>query len=203
MNRTKTVSAKYSISRDYILYVGTLQPRKNIIRLIEAFQKIKLSNSQINNNNVQLVIVGKKGWLYDDIFAKVKELRLEKDVVFTGFVPDEELPALYEYATCFCLPSLYEGFGFPVLEAMQYGCPVVCSNISSLPEVAGDAGVLVNPESVEDIARGLTDVLSLTSGQRKQMIEKGKKQAAKFTWEKAAKQTIEILERVGRSKQYE
>ena len=202
-NRTKTVSAKYSISRDYILYVGTLQPRKNIIRLIEAFQKIKLSNYQINNNNLQLVIVGKKGWLYDDIFQKVKDAGLEKDVVFTGFVPDEELPLLYEHATCFCLPSLHEGFGFPVLEAMKYGCPVICSNMSSLPEVAGDAGVLVNPESVDDIARGLLIVISLTSGQRKQMIEKGKKQAAKFTWEKAAKQTIEILERVGRSKQYE
>lgn len=189
-------ATKYRIHGEYILYVGTLQPRKNIGRLIEAF-KIATSHQPLATRKMQLVIVGKKGWLYDEIFETVKKLGLEKEVVFTGYVPDEELPALYKNATCFCLPSLYEGFGFPVLEAMKYGCPVVASNVSSLPELVGEAGILVNPNKTEDIAHGIEKVLSMKDDDRKRLVEKGYQQIKKFTWEKAAKQTIEILEEVG------
>ncbi|HLB60499.1 MAG TPA: glycosyltransferase family 1 protein [Patescibacteria group bacterium] len=193
MNRIHT---KYGIRGDYILYVGTLQPRKNLVRLIDAFKQI--IHSQKSATNLQLVIVGKKGWLYDEIFRKVKKEGLESNIIFTGFVPDEDLPSFYAGAKCFCLVSLYEGFGFPVLEAMHAGTPVVASNVSSLPELVGDAGVLVDPGSVEDITRGIREVLTMPASQREQLIEKGKKQAGKFTWEKAARETLSVLEKVAK-----
>lgn len=197
INKFKTtMKGSYGIKDEYILYVGTLQPRKNIVRLIEAFKKVKSDGSGVTG--LQLVIVGKKGWLYDEILGKAKELGIEKDVVFTGFVPDSQLPLLYANAKCFCFPSLYEGFGFPVLEAMQYGCPVVASNVSSLPELVGDAGVLVDPQSVDSIAQGLKEVLTLKHEARMKRIEKGKKQASTFTWERAARETIDILESVAK-----
>ena len=129
------VRAKYGVAGDYILFVGTLQPRKNLIRLIEAYWKLEVGNWK-------LVIAGKKGWLYREIFQQVEKLGLEGKVVFTGYVPEGDLPALLSGARLFVFPSLYEGFGLPVLEAMACGTPVVCSNVSSLPEVAGDAALL-------------------------------------------------------------
>src|SRR3989344_1308479 len=163
MPKKQNILTKYGIRGEYILYVGTLQPRKNIVRLMEAFHLVNTKQIQNAKKGLQLVIVGKKGWLYDTIFAKVKDLGMEQYVVFTGFVPDEELPVLYAHATCFCLVSLYEGFGFPVLEAMKEGTPVVASNVSSLPELVADAGILVNPEDVTDIAHGIIDVLDRKS----------------------------------------
>ena len=207
------VKKKYGIEGDYLLYVGTLQPRKNLVRLIEAFKSIKcqarlpapersdggpVSSVKYKNKKLQLVIVGKKGWMCEVIFEKVKELNLEKEVVFTGYVPDEELPVLYKGAACFVLVSLYEGFGFPVLEAMSLGVPVVCSNISSLPEIVGDCGIVVNPESADAIARGIEKVLSMSNEEIKKLRNEGMKRASKFTWEKAAKQTLAILEEVGK-----
>jgi len=177
---------KYEIEGDFILYVGTLQPRKNLDKLIEAF-------SQLENKDLKLVIVGKKGWLYDEIFAKVKEMGLEKKVIFTGYVPNEELPAFYQQARCFVLVSLYEGFGLPVLEAMHYGCPVVASNVSSLPEVVGQAGILVDPNKPEEIAQGIKKAIE----NREELIKKGYQQAKKFSWEKCAKETLAVLEEVG------
>ena len=191
------IAQKYGIVGDYILYVGTLQPRKNIVRLIEAFHLVSKRQTANGKRLLQLVIVGKKGWLYDTIFAKVKDLGIEDRVIFTGFVPDEELPVLYAHATCFCLVSLYEGFGFPVLEAMKEGTPVVASNVSSLPELVADAGILVNPEDVTDIAHGIIDVLKMKDEDRMKLITRGKKQAAKFTWEKTARETLKVLEEVG------
>ncbi len=178
---------KYGVKGDYILYVGTLQPRKNLLRLIKA-HSILISQYP----NLQLVIVGKKGWLYQEIFAKVKELGLTKSVIFTGFIPDEDLPTFYQNALCFVLVSLYEGFGLPVLESMHYGCPVVTSNVSSLPEVVGQAGILVNPKSVVDIAEGMKKAIN----NRKELIKKGHQQVKKFSWEKCAKETLEVLEGV-------
>ncbi|KKR71556.1 MAG: Glycosyl transferase group 1 [Candidatus Roizmanbacteria bacterium GW2011_GWB1_40_7] len=191
------IAQKYGIVGDYILYVGTLQPRKNIVRLIEAFHLVSKRQTANGKRLLQLVIVGKKGWLYDTIFAKVKDLGIEDRVIFTGFVPDEELPVLYAHATCFCLVSLYEGFGFPVLEAMKEGTPVVASNVSSLPELVADAGILVNPEDVTDIAHGIIDVLKMKDEDRMKLITRGKKQAAKFTWGKTARETLNVLEEVG------
>ena len=193
----KNAKRKYGIGGDYILYVGTLQPRKNLIRLIEAFVIIK---KQVTKS-LKLVIVGKKGWMYEEIFQKVKDLGLEKEVIFTGYVSDNELPVLYQSAKCFVLVSLYEGFGFPVLEALSFGVPVVTSNVSSLPEIVGKAGVLVNPNDVKDIVRGINEVFDYNELKRQEMIRKGLEQAKKFSWEKCAKETLEVLIEVGSGSQ--
>ena len=183
------ILAKYGIKPNFILYVGTLQPRKNLVRLIEAFHLLE-------NKTLQLVIVGKKGWLYEDIFARVKELGLEDRVIFTGFVPDEELSTFYSEAKLITLVSLYEGFGLPPLEAMSYGTPAVVSNVSSLPEIVGEAGILVNPEDSSDIASGITKVLSMSDSDYNKQRELAKVQAAKFNWSDTAKQTLDVLKSV-------
>jgi len=184
-SKRKTNLKKYGVKGDFLLYVGTLQPRKNLNKLIEAF-------SRLGGQDLKLVIVGKKGWLYKEIFGKVKELGLTKKVIFTGYVPYEELSAFYQQAQCFVLVSLYEGFGLPVLEAMHYGCPVVASNVSSLPEVVGQAGILVDPNNIEDIARGIKKAIQ----NREELVQKGYKQVKKFSWDKCAKETLKVLEGV-------
>lgn len=194
------IKAKYKIKGDYILYVGTLQPRKNLKRLIKAFREVRGQRSEIKGRGLTLVICGKKGWLYDEIFQKVKELNLEKNVVFTGYVPNEDLPALYKGAKCFVLASLYEGFGIPVLEAMSFGCPVVISNVSSLPEIGGRAAIYVDPYDVKDIARGIIEVLEFNDSNYQTLVKKGLAQAKKFSWEKCAKETLKVLEEAARLK---
>lgn len=189
------LTQKYKIPEKYILFVGTLQPRKNITKLIEAFTLL-VKDKKIPES-VDLVIVGKKGWLYDEIIASPEKLGISKKVHFLDFVNDEDLALLYSHAQVFVLPSLYEGFGLPVLEAMKYNCPVITSNISSLPEVGGDAALYIDPESTEDIASKMQKVLS-DGALRKSMIEKGKEQIKKFSWEKSARQTLAILEEVGK-----
>ena len=186
----EAVKARYGIAGDYALFVGTLQPRKNLIRLIEAF-----SNLQYPISNIQLVIAGKKGWLYWEIFRRVKELGLEGSALFPGYIAADDLPALLSGASLFVFPSLYEGFGLPVLEAMACGTPVVCSNISSLPEVAGDAALLVDPLDVEELAAAMERVLGDES-LRAELIERGFEQVSKFSWERCARQTLDVLERV-------
>ena len=189
MDNLKT---KYGIKGDYILFVGTLQPRKNISRLIEAFAKV-------GKKDLDLVIIGKKGWLYEEILNKPKELGLEDCVKFLHEVEDDELALFYKHAQAFVLPSLYEGFGLPVLEAMQHGCPVITSNVSSLHEAGGDAAVYVDPLDVNDIAEKIKKVISSPQLQ-KELKEKGKKQLAKFSWEKTGKDTLKILEEVAQAK---
>ena len=181
---------KFGIEKEYILFVGTIQPRKNIIRLIEAFVKL--------DKNLQLVIVGKKGWQYEEILEVPKKLGVSDKVLFIDSASDEDLPSFYKSAKMFVLPSLYEGFGLPILEAMQNGCPVITSNISSLPEAGGDAALYVDPENVEDIKEKMEKLLS-DEGLRKEMIEKGYQQVKKFSWEKSAKETLKVLEEVGRA----
>lgn len=183
---------KYNINGKYLLFVGTVQPRKNLVRLIEAFQRTLHSPNPPNS----LTIVGKRGWLADEIYAAPKKFGVEDRVKFLGYVPTDDVISLMNGAAAFVFPSLYEGFGLPVLEAMACGCPVVTSNISSLPEVAGEAGILVDPHSVEDIARGITEVLRLDENQRRALIEKGIKQARKFTWEKTARETLGAFRQV-------
>jgi glycosyltransferase involved in cell wall biosynthesis len=192
-----TIKAKYGISDNFILFVGTLQPRKNIVRLIEAFAKA--SGNEKISHDLQLVIVGKKGWMYEEILKKPKELKIEEKVKFLDFVSDDELIVLYQHAICFILPSLYEGFGLPVLEAMKHGCPVITSNISSLPEAAGDAAVYIDPEDVEDIAEKIFKVVTHPE-LRQELKEKGKAQLVKFSWEKTARATLKVLEEVAASK---
>jgi len=181
---TMKTATKKSTYTNYILTVGTLQPRKNYVRLIEAFSKL--------DSSLTLVIVGKKGWLYEDILAAPEKFGVQQRVKFLEFVPDSDLSALYKDARCFVLPSLYEGFGLPVLEAMAYGCPVVVSNVSSLPEIAGKAGIYVDPTSIESIAKGLREGLSTKN------TEAARRQVKKFSWEKAAQDTLKVLEEVGK-----
>lgn len=181
------VLEKYGLSKNYILSVGTLQPRKNYVRLIEAFSRLK-------RPDLELVIAGKKGWLYEEILDAPRKYDVEERVKFLDFVSDSQLAALYRGARCFVLVSLYEGFGLPVLEAMAYGIPVVVSKTSSLPEVAGKAGIYVDALNVNSIADGIVKALDEKGKDR---VELGKTLAKQFTWEKAAKQTLKVLEEVG------
>jgi glycosyltransferase involved in cell wall biosynthesis len=173
----------YHLPERFILSVGTLQPRKNFTGLIEAFHQMR----QRTQAPQQLVIVGQKGWLYEGIFAKVAELGLEEQVSFLGFVADDDLPALYTLADLFAFPSFYEGFGIPILEAMACGTPVVASDASSLPEVVGDAGVMVKPEDIAALSKALERALE-DSILRAGLIARGQEQARRFTWEQSARQ---------------
>ena len=186
----EAVKARYSIAGEYILSVGTLQPRKNLARLIEAFASLQIADCKL-----QLVIAGKRGWLYKEIFAQVHQLGLEDEVIFTGYVAGSDLPALLSSASLFVMPSLYEGFGLPVLEAMACGVPIVCSNVSSLPEVAGDAAVLVDPLDVGRMAAAMERVLS-DEELRAELRERGFEQVGRFSWEKCARETLAVLESV-------
>jgi glycosyltransferase involved in cell wall biosynthesis len=185
---------KYSIDRDYLLFVGTIQPRKNLVRLIEAFSALKSRFP-----NIDMLIVGKRGWLTEEIYAAPQKFGVGERVKFMSYLPTEDIISLMSEAKAFVFPSLYEGFGLVVLEAMACGCPVVTSNMSSLPEVVGEAGVLVDPYSVKDIARGIKDVLMLNEVQHRNLVAEGLKQAKKFTWERAAQETIEVFELISRS----
>jgi glycosyltransferase involved in cell wall biosynthesis len=190
----KNIKKKYGIEGDYLLSVGTLQPRKNYVKLIKA---LSVLIRQSADPGITLVIVGKKGWLWEEILAAPKKYGIEDKVKFLDFVPDEDLAMLYKNAKCSVLVSLYEGFGIPVLEAMAFGCPVITSNVSSLPEVAGEAGILVNPEKTEEITAAIKKVLELNPAERQAMINKGYAQAKKFSWEKCARETLAVLEEVG------
>lgn len=171
---------KYKLDNSYILSVGTREPRKNCRRLIEAF-------NSLDNKKTDLVLVGKYGW------GKQEENR-DKQIKELGFVHDNELISLYGAAKIFVYPSLYEGFGFPVLEAMACGCPVITSNISSLPEVVGDAALLVYPKDGKEIAKAMNALLA-DEKLRQNLVKKGLEQVKKFNWEKTAKEMIQIYQR--------
>ena len=182
---------KYDVGNNpYLLYVGTLQPRKNITTLIEAFYKFKQIHSQF-----KLVVAGKKGWLYEKIFNLVTELGLEDDVYFTDYVSDNQLIFLYKNAFCFIMPSLYEGFGIPPLEAMSFGCPVVSSISSSLPEVAGDAALYFDPKNPVDLVEKLKD-LKDNPDLRKRLIKKGAERVKQFSWTDCAEKTLKVIKSV-------
>ncbi len=186
LTKQKQIRKKYNIIGKYFIYVGTLQPRKNIIALIKAFSHL--------GGGTKLVIVGKKGWLYEDIYKVVKKLNLENKVIFTGFTPSEDLPALYKASVAYVLPSLYEGFGIPVIEAQACGTITVISRVSSLPEIAGESAIYINnPKSIEQIAESLREALSLPRKKRLLLAKQGKENAARFSWEKAAQKTLTVL----------
>jgi len=193
-NKIQEIKKNYEVKGDYLIYIGTLQPRKNLVRLIKTFSYLQKDPVFQNRPGLSLVIVGKKGWLYDEIFKTVKELNLEDKVIFTGFVPDDDLPLLLGGAQALILPSLYEGFGIPVAEAMACGVPVVVSRVSSLPEIAGKAGIYIDdPESGENISQALLKVLKLTDQERKRLVERGLERVKQFSWEKCARETLKIL----------
>jgi len=184
------IHQKYDINYPFILYVGRLAFHKNIPTLLKAFYKLKKYNLPH-----KLIIIGKKDWKYKDIFDLVDRLNLHKDVIFLGYVPNEDLPALYNAADLFVYPSLYEGFGLPPLEAMACGTPVVTSNTSSLPEVVGDAGIMVEPYDVDGFAKAMYEILT-NDGLREELRKKGLKRAKLFNWRKTAEETLEVYEEV-------
>ena len=183
-----SVQIKYELPERFILSVGTVQPRKNYERLVQAF-------SQVRVPDLSLVIVGGKGWLYEKLFQQVQELNLQNRVRFTGYIDDADLPLVYNLAEVFVFPSLYEGFGIPPLEAMSCGVPVIAADNSSLPEAAGNAGLLVDAKDVEALADALVRVLD-NAALRQTLVKRGLAHAKKFTWEKAARTLLAAYERV-------
>lgn len=181
---------KYSLNFPFILYVGTLEGRKNIPHLIKSFCELRKKYKDI-----KLVIAGKKGWKYKNIFSTIDELNLNKEIIFTGYVPEEDLPGLYNAATLFVYPSLYEGFGLPPLEAMACGTPVITSNSSSLPEIVGNAGIIVDPFNIKELADSMHKVLT-NSALKIDLSKKGLERAKMFCWEKCARETFELYEEV-------
>lgn len=179
---------RYRIPGPYVLHVGSLHARKNLVRLVEAFAGIAPLFPDLH-----LVLAGRPGWSFDNLSRRVEQLHLAERVIFPGYVIDADLPALYSGARAYALPSLYEGFGFPALEAMACGVPVVCSNTSSLPEIAGDAAVLFSPEDVSGMADALIRVLT-DETLRAEMVARGFERVKCFSWESAARDTLRVLE---------
>lgn len=180
---------RYGIDGEYVLYLGTLEPRKNLARLIEAYHMLRDRHKK--EKLPRLVLAGKKGWLYEDLFPMVESFHLEKEVIFTGYVEDAHVPLLLRGACAFVFPSLYEGFGLPPLEAMSCGTPVITSNVSSLPEVAGGAGLLVDPYSAEEIC-GAMETLVYDNTTRSELARKGLERAGSYTWEGSARKLRNI-----------
>lgn len=170
--------------QNYFLFVGTVQPRKNLKRLIKAYSHLASLPS--------LVIVGQKGWLSDEIYQLPERLGIEDRVKFLGYVPDEDMPALYSGAIALVYPSLFEGFGLPIIEAQACGCPVITSNVSSMPEVAGKGAILVDPYGIDDIVIGLKKVEDRAL--RSKLIEEGFRNIKRFSWGKCARETLKVLE---------
>lgn len=173
-----------NIKQPYILYVGQIQPRKNLVRLVKAFEQLQAADPSL-----QLVLAGGHGWLQQEILACVKKSPARQSIILPGRVPDELLPTLYANAEVFTLVSLYEGFGITVLEAMACGCPAVTSNVSSMPEFASKAGILVDPNNVNSIADGIRQARK----KRLELKEKGIARARQFTWEKTARLTMDVI----------
>jgi glycosyltransferase involved in cell wall biosynthesis len=189
-NEAEGVRRRFGVSRDFLLAVGSLQPRKNLVRLIRAYARLRSEREDFRS---QLVIVGRKLWLASEIFDEVKRQRWADDVILTGYVADEDLPALYRAARAFVYPSLFEGFGLPPLEAMACGTPVVTSDVSSLPEITGDAALLIDPNDERALANALIEVVN-NDRLRAELREKGIAQAKKFTWRDAAEKTLRLYQ---------
>ncbi|MEJ2211678.1 MAG: glycosyltransferase family 1 protein [Anaerolineae bacterium] len=175
------------LPEQFVLFVGTLEPRKNIVRLVEAYARLAAPRPP-------LMMVGGKGWLYQEMLARVEELDLADEVCFVGYVAPEELPYWYNAAQVLVYPSLYEGFGLPALEAMSCGTPVVTSSASSLPEVVGQAGMLVEPTDVDALAAALQQVLD-DAALRDRLRVAGPAQAARFSWAETARGTVAAYRR--------
>lgn len=191
---------KLGVNGKYVLFLGTLEPSKNITRLLEAFARFKERTAPDSLKDgsrfpYQLVIAGKRGWLSQEYPQMVKDLGLQKEVVFTGYIVGDELVPLFKGADFFVLPSLYEGFGTTLLEAFATGTPAIASNVGSLPEIADDAAYFVNPVSVDEIADAMAK-FSQDPGVRDKYRQKGLARAKNFDWEKCARETLEVYKRV-------
>ena len=185
------LKAGYGISEDFLLFVGTIEPRKNVDGLIKAYHILKSRYKSIP----LLVIAGMKGWMYESVFELIKKLDLDSNIIFTGYVPSNDLNTFYNRAKVFVYPWLYEGVGLPILEAFKTGVPIITSNTSSCQEVADEAAFLINPESSEELAEALFKVLN-DEVLRNELSEKGLNRARMFSWEDAAKQMLEVFRKV-------
>lgn len=189
--KIREVKKKYQIDKDYILSVAAFHPHKNLYRLIEAYKILK----DRYGSGHKLVLVGMKARASKAVEGAIKGMSLEKDVIFTGWVPVEDIPILYKGAAIFVFPSLFEGFGIPPIEAMTCGTPVAVSNTTSLPEVVGDAGLFFNPMDIEDIAAKIHTIVA-NKNIRDELIKKGFEQAKKFSWDKTARETLDVFKMV-------
>ncbi len=189
---TEKALNRFSIKQPFVLFVGTLEPRKNIPRLIQAFEQIAFDYPDL-----LLVLAGKPGWDFDDVFAAIQASKHRDRIRHLGFVSDSEKNALLVACEALIYPSLYEGFGLPVLEAMAAGAPVITGNTSALPEVAGEAAILVNPLSFEEIAQAMRAILS-DNAKRRDLRTLGKRRAAAFNWPNVAMQTYEVYKGVAK-----
>lgn len=189
-NKISLIKNKFGIKGDYMIHIGTLSPRKNLEFLIKVYAQVLKKNPKI-----KLVITGKKGWYYQNLFDITNKLGLEKKIIFTGYIEDSEKSALYSGAKVFLFPSLYEGFGLPPLEAMSCGTPVVSSNVTSIPEVIDEAGILLSPYDKKAWIQAINKLLS-DNNFRKKMVEKSLLRSKYFSWQKTAKQTIEVYNKI-------
>ena len=181
----ESIKTKYDTGKEYILAVGTIEPRKNLSTLLKAF-------AIINDKNIKLVLAGKNGWINEDFFNLLETLNIKNRIIFTGYISMEELAALYSGAKAFVFPSIYEGFGLPLLEAMGCGCPVIASNCSSIPEITEDAAMLFNPQDYKELAKCINEMLE-NKDLRATYIQKGFERSRKFNWEKSAQELIKII----------
>lgn len=181
-----SLRAKYNLPERYVLFIGTLQPRKNIARIVQGYARWRAAQAA---PDVALVLAGQQGWLYDPAWTRDVE-----GVILPGYIDDDDVAALYSGALALMFPTLHEGFGFPVLEAMRCGTPVITSLTSSLPEVAGEAALLVNPRDTGDIAEAIGRIVS-NEALRADLVARGMQQHQAFTWARAAEQTLRVLER--------
>lgn len=190
----KRVGQKYNLPARFMLHVGTIEPRKNLTRLLDAFQSLL-----VDHPDLKLVLVGKKGWLYDSFFQRLQALGLQECVIFPGYVAEADLPAFYHLAECFVFPSLYEGFGLGPLEAMACGTPVVASNAASLPEVVGNAGLLIDPADTAALATALRRVLA-DAPLRADLKQRSIARAGQFSWQNAAEQLKAVYRTLSQNK---
>ncbi|HEX8634451.1 MAG TPA: glycosyltransferase family 1 protein [Pyrinomonadaceae bacterium] len=191
------VKRRYGIVGDYVLAVGSIQPRKNLVRLVRAYSDLRRRRS--HDKLPQLVLVGKRAWLYGETLRAVEQSGVASNVIFTGYIPELDLPALYTGALCFVYPSYFEGFGLPPLEAMQCGAAVVAGDRTSLPEVVGDAGLLVNPFDEDAIGAAIASLID-DRELRAQLGARGLARAALFDWTETARQTLRVYEEATKEK---
>lgn len=189
IDNLKKTRQKYHLPERYILFVGNIEPKKNLERLIRAFDKLR-KTTELKH---KLVIVGKKGWKYNSVFKTIDELKIRNEIIFTGYVPEVDLSTIYSMADLFMFPSLYEGFGIPPLEAMACEVPVIVSNKGALPEVTGGRCLQIDPYNVQEITEVMYKLLTDTNLRRKSILQ-GNEWVKQFSWEKAAKETLNVYE---------
>jgi glycosyltransferase involved in cell wall biosynthesis len=196
----KRIRESYGIRERYILSLCSIHPRKNLVRLIDAYSCLRGVRPEVKLP--QLVLAGKRGWLDRETFNAAERNHLGKDLLFTGYVPEQDLAGLYSGAICFVYPSYFEGFGLPVVEAMQCGVPVITGNQTSLPEVVGDAGLLFDPFDTQALVKALRQILD-DSEYRESLRVKGLERAKLFNWRTTAQTTLGVYERVVKRKRAE